>query len=329
MTFGIIGYGRFGRLWAKHLSRLGRVLVYDSNPNLSIKGKNISRASLRQAARADILFLLVPISEIENCCRQIKNNLLPHTLIADACSVKMYPARTMKESLPNGQPIIATHPLFGPDSAGKAKTFSGFKIAVAPIRVNKNQLREFEAVLKALKLKIYRTTAENHDRQMANSQGLIHFLGRGLSNLKLKSQEIATPDYLSLLNIRDMVVHDTWQLFLDMQRYNKFVKPVRQKFLFNLMRLAAVIDPKKANLGNIRVQIDHLDEVLIKTLAQRISLAQKVGKLKRREGLKVTDSFREKQLTVFHKKISQREKLDYGKVEKIFEVIVNYSKKVQ
>ena len=229
-TFGIIGYGRFGKLWAGHLSKSGPVLVYDKNQAEKIVGKNISRATLRQVCRADILFLLVPISKIGELSAQIKNNLLPSTIVADACSVKVYPLEVLKSALGKQQPIIGTHPLFGPDSAGKVKTLSGFKIAVVPVRANKDQLSEFESVLLRLKLKLIRTTAQNHDRQMANSQGLIHFIGRGLYGLKLKPQDIATPDYISLLHIKDMVVHDTWQLFLDMQRYNKFVKPVQANF---------------------------------------------------------------------------------------------------
>ena len=30
LTFGIIGYGRFGRMWAKYLTKHGKVFVYDS-----------------------------------------------------------------------------------------------------------------------------------------------------------------------------------------------------------------------------------------------------------------------------------------------------------
>src|ERR1051326_4864414 len=129
MTFGIIGYGRFGKLWARHLARFGSVLVYDRDPQ-KITAKNISSASLEEVCRADILFLLVPISQIENCCKQIKSLLSPSTIVTDACSVKVYPVKILKKSLPPSQPIVATHPLFGPDSAGQVKDFSNFRIAI-------------------------------------------------------------------------------------------------------------------------------------------------------------------------------------------------------
>ena len=35
MKFGIVGFGRFGKLWAQALSSFGEVLVYDKSGNLS------------------------------------------------------------------------------------------------------------------------------------------------------------------------------------------------------------------------------------------------------------------------------------------------------
>lgn len=329
LTFGIIGYGRFGKLWARHLSRLGPVLVFDKHPGTIIKGYNISRASLKQVCRSDVLFLLVPISNVGELAGQIKPYLLPSTIVADACSVKVYPLDILKKTLDGHQPIIGTHPLFGPDSAGRAKSLKDFKIAVVPVRSSTHQLLMFESLLRRLQLKIFRTTAQNHDRQMANSQGLIHFIGRGLSNLHLKPQDIATPDYLSLLHIKDMVVHDTWQLFLDMQRYNKFVRPIRKQFLFNLMKVAAAIGPSKKTLVNIRQQIDHLDEVIIRSIAQRMSLSQKMGAVKKHQGLQVLDKRRERQLALRHRQLSLREALDPREIAKLFSLIMGYSRKIQ
>ena len=89
MTFGIIGYGRFGKLWAKYLSGFGRVLVFDKNKRIKIGSKNIIKASLNQVAKTDIVFLLVPISEIGNCCKQIKNKLFPQIGRA-SCRERVY-----------------------------------------------------------------------------------------------------------------------------------------------------------------------------------------------------------------------------------------------
>jgi prephenate dehydrogenase len=142
----------------------------------------------------------------------------------------------MKKELKQSQPIIATHPLFGPDSVKKLG-LGGQKIVVAPVRVTEEQLKVFEEILEKMKLKIIHATPEEHDQQMARSQALVHFLGRGLAELDLQDQEISTPDYQSLLRINDLVTNDTWQLFLDMQRYNPYAQTVRKELIEALQKL--------------------------------------------------------------------------------------------
>ncbi len=233
MTFGIIGFGRFGKLWAKCLRPYGRVLFYDN------KHKRSSRLSL--VTKSDILFLAVPISEMMSCCKEIYGLLGKNTLIVDVCSVKVYPVKIMSKYLPANQPIIATHPLFGPDSA-RSDSLAGYKIVFCPIRASVGQRRMLVNLLKKLELEIIISTPEKHDRQMASSQALVHFVGRGLAALKLQSQEISTPDYVSLLSMNNMVQNDTWQLFFDMQKYNPFSKKVRNIFLKELRKLENKIE---------------------------------------------------------------------------------------
>ena len=134
ITFGIIGYGRFGKLWANCLSRFGDIHVCDK------------KDSLDKVCTSDILFLTVPISEMMNCCKKITPYLQPHTVVIDTCSVKVEPVRLMKKYLPKNQPIIATHPLFGPDSV-KRFGLKHQKIVVNQVRGTRVQLRTLDSVL--------------------------------------------------------------------------------------------------------------------------------------------------------------------------------------
>lgn len=328
-TFGIIGYGRFGRLWARHLSRLGKVFVADSDSRVLKTGRNIIPTTPRQAARAEVVFLAVPISQLGKCCREIKNFLPAKSIVADVSSVKLYSAAILKKTLPKRQPLIATHPLFGPDSAGKAKTLKGFKIVLVPVRATSGELKYFKKILRRLNLTLLRTTALTHDKQMANSQGLVHFIGRGLTKLNLRPQQIATPDYLGLLRLKEMVVHDTRQLFFDMQKYNRYVSPVRHKFLLDLIGVENAIGQQGSNLAGLRGQINQLDQIIVKTIAERIGLAKKVGYLKKRGSLKIKDAKRERQLEKWHKQLSRQHGLDGKEILKIFSPIMQYSRNIQ
>lgn len=232
MRIGIIGHGRFGKLWAGQMKKFGKVLVYDK--------ENSVKKKIDDVLNVDLLFLLVPISEIKSVCRQISGKLSVSTIVIDACSVKVKPMNDMLSELSESQPIIATHPLFGPDSVERLG-LKGQKIVVSPIRATKKQLFMLESILDNMELKIVHATPEEHDKQMARSQALVHFLGRGLAELNLCKQEVSTPDYQSLLRINDLVNNDTPQLFFDMEIHNPFAKDVRNEFIESLKKLESKI----------------------------------------------------------------------------------------
>lgn len=245
MQFGIVGYGRFGQLWAQSLLPFGEVIVYEKNTSTHTENNAVKITTLEEVAKADVVFLLVPISEFERSCEQIKPFLGEKTLLVDCCSVKIYPAQLMQKIFAPTQPLLATHPLFGPDSVKKSAGLFGHKIAVCPVQCEPSVQQEMETLFKNMGLHVFVTTADMHDKEMASSQGLVHFIGRGLAALDLKPQDIATPDFQALLNINTMVVNDTWRLFLDMHQYNPYAKHIRKKFIHQLTKLDQAIDDAK------------------------------------------------------------------------------------
>ena len=237
MKFGIVGFGRFGHLWANLLLPFGDVFVYDKSVVQQPNASQIKITSLQVVTQADVLFILVPISEFEKSCLEIKELLHPSTLVVDCCSVKTHPVDVMRRVFPSTQPLLATHPLFGPDSVKKIGGLVDHKIVICPIQPDENNHNQLQIIFNKMGLNTLITTPEDHDRQMANSQGLVHFIGRGLLALELCQQELATPDFKALLNINSMVANDTWQLFLDMHQYNPYVKEIRQKLIDQLITL--------------------------------------------------------------------------------------------
>lgn len=244
MRFGIVGFGRFGQLWANSLTPFGQVLVYDTiTPDVLAKSP-IRITSLEEVAQTDILFILVPIAEFEKTCLEIKPLLSEETLVVDCCSVKMHTVGIMRRVFsPNHQPWLATHPLFGPDSTAKNGGLAGQKIVICESSVSHNpKPQDLQAIFEAMGLNIVLASAEEHDRNMANSQGLIHFLGRGLQPLLGDEKIIVTPDFHALLHMTKMAANDSWQLFLDMQTYNIFAKEMRHTLINKLIALNKEIE---------------------------------------------------------------------------------------
>ena len=110
---GIIGYGRFGAVLERLLSKKYKVLVSDCNPNID---KEVEFSSLEEILECFLVFVAVPIRSFEAVVQEISQYNLYNTTIIDVCSIKVYPVEIMEKHLPDHLGIIASHPHFGPDS---------------------------------------------------------------------------------------------------------------------------------------------------------------------------------------------------------------------
>ena len=236
MEIGIIGFGRFGKLITRHLSENCKVYVHSrSGKDEEIKKANGIPASLQEVCKKEVLIPCVPISQFGNTLKKIKNLLKDDSLVADVCSVKEYPVRIMKKNLPEKIGILATHPMFGPDSA--AETVKGRKIVLCKVRISDDKYKKIKSCLEKKGLVVIESTPERHDREIAKTLILTHFIGRSLIDFGAKNLDIDTEGYKRLMNILEMVKNDTEQLFKDMNRYNKYSKEIRKGFMKSLGKI--------------------------------------------------------------------------------------------
>lgn len=225
-----MGFGRFGQLLASILSQEFPVIVYDVTLNQHIaKEIGVEFVSLERACQAANVFLCVPISTLEAVLRQITPYLRPGTLVMDTCSVKLYPARLMQQQLPETIETLATHPLFGPDSAKDG--LSGLRMVFCPLRVSEPRLAFWRDFWQRRGVVVIEQSPDEHDRLAAYSQGITHFLGRVLGEMNLGPGEIMTRGFEDILGIIEQTNHDTWQLFHDLQYYNPYTRQMRDDLL--------------------------------------------------------------------------------------------------
>jgi len=236
-TIGIIGFGRFGRLMARYLADDFRVCVYDSGTNRDgIRALGAAAVSLETACRRSFVILAVPISALRSTLESIRPHLKDGTTVVDVCSVKTYPVRWMREHLPETVSILATHPMFGPDSA--AVSLKGRKIVLCPERIETTVYEKVRQYLAAKGLTVIETTAERHDREISISLAMTHFIGRTLSEFGAAPLEIDTEGYQRLLHVLGVVQNDTWQLFVDMNTYNPYAREQRRRLLAAAERIS-------------------------------------------------------------------------------------------
>ncbi len=238
MEIGIIGFGNFGKFMAGHLSKVKNVnlVVTDViNKNEEANKLGIKFVSFEELLERKIIILAVPMENFKETLLKIKDNLLEESIIIDICSLKMFSCELMEKILPNNVKIIGAHPLFGPQSA--QNSVNGMKIALCNVRSKEETFNHIIKFCESLGLKVIITTPEEHDRQMAISQALTHFIGQALFKAGIKRVDQSTKTFDKLMDIVEIIGNDTPALFNNMQIMNPFAGEVRQKFLNELNKI--------------------------------------------------------------------------------------------
>ena len=228
----IIGYGRFGQLLAEIMAGMGRIHIISQQKT---KIKKFKRIKYKDLKKMDLIIPAVPISVFENVIKKIKGHLKSGSIVMDVCSVKSLPCQWMKKNLPNDIGILGTHPMFGPDSARYG--LKGLSMVFCPIRIKNSKLKEVMQYFRKKKLDVLVMTPEAHDKEAAISLSLVHFIGRGLSRMKIKPQQVSTLGYDRLLTVNETVENDTIELFYDMHKFNPYAEKERNKYLKSLIKL--------------------------------------------------------------------------------------------
>src|SRR4051794_26416199 len=112
-TIGCVGYGLFGNALFSFFQELDyRVRAYDAFA--PVPGAIAARSVNWLAGSAGIIFVAVPVAQMRATFAALKPLLGPRHVVADVGSVKVHPSEWMQETFGDGNPWVATHPLFGP-----------------------------------------------------------------------------------------------------------------------------------------------------------------------------------------------------------------------
>ncbi|MGH0001277.1 prephenate dehydrogenase/arogenate dehydrogenase family protein [Pseudovibrio ascidiaceicola] len=168
-SLGIVGFGAFGQLAALHLAQYFELMAYDPSLDVAKAAKQLGvrLSSLHSVSQADVILIAAPVSSFEQVFSEIAVACKSGTLVIDVGSVKVVPSEIMRRRLPDHVDIIASHPLFGPQSATTG--IEGLKIAVCPIR-GRRHARLVAFLRKTLGLTVIMTTPEDHDQEAAVAQ---------------------------------------------------------------------------------------------------------------------------------------------------------------
>lgn len=219
----IIGYGQFGRFMAKHLRPFATIVPID----VTTDPKKIT------ACR--VVIFAVPMDSLQIAIERIKTHIAPTALIIDVTSVKQAPLAILQETFPAHE-ILGTHPIFGPQS-GKSG-IAGLPIVITNVSFSPKHYKRIRTFLaRTLKLKVIEQTAVQHDTEMARVQALTHLIGRAITELDIASYATNTRSYAHLLELKELLKNDSWELFATIQNANPEAKQIRDAFMTTITSL--------------------------------------------------------------------------------------------
>lgn len=240
-SLGLLGFGAFGQLMARHLQPHLRLVVCDpaQSPQPDPSGQGLMPGDVAAVAACDIVVLAVPVDAMARAIASLRPHLRAGTVVLDVGSVKIEPARLLLEGLPEPVEIIGTHPLFGPQSARDG--LAGLKIALCPIR-GRSTGRIAAFLRRTFALDVILTTPDAHDRDMALVQGLTHLVAKILVRMEPVPRRMTTRSFELLMQATEMVRHDAPGVFVAIERANPHARAVRERFFAHAQALTDALE---------------------------------------------------------------------------------------
>lgn len=250
MRIGIIGgAGRMGEWFARYFLKQGHeVIISDVR---SDKAKIVANSlgvalvsnNIEAARISDLLFISTPIDVVPKVLSEISPELRDSMIIAEISSLKSRVLPVLKMIAEKGVRILSIHPLFGPG----LREIVGGKIALIP--VHDQRAEETLAGNLFPEAKIIAVDCEKHDRVMALTLALTHFINIvfalivGEEDLKTLKQLGGTTFTLQL-TISESVMTEDPMLYALIQIDNEYTLNYLENFMLKANMLKEIIEKR-------------------------------------------------------------------------------------
>ena len=234
MKIAIVGAGAMGRWFANFAKQSGwEVTVSDVDKRKAERvgeelGVRVARTNLEAAADADAVLVAVPIARTPEVIEELAGGLRRGALLMDIASAKSHVVATMEKLNTRKLELVSLHPLFGPGASTlRGKTF--VSVGVSP----RAKFREFKRHLVSLGAQVVEMDAEEHDRLMAVTQALTHFVlvayVVALRSMKESrgAERLRAPMFAALLELGKATLAVNPELYGEVQVFNKYSQLAR------------------------------------------------------------------------------------------------------
>ncbi len=171
------GYGKMGAWFARLFKNEGFnvTIIGRDKDKLAATAVELGVAAtdrLDKASEADIVVISVPVDAFETVCRDLAPHIRSGQKVIDLTSIKVKPVEIMHRYFTRAT-ILGAHPVFGPGAASPG----GQNFILTPTNDAEQELAEkVSQWLTHRGARVRITSPEEHDRLMAISLGLAHFI---------------------------------------------------------------------------------------------------------------------------------------------------------
>ena len=227
-SVGIVGYGHFGKLvHALVLRFLPESTVRIYTPEAKVDGSLFF--SLADVAKCEAVVLCVPIHAFERTVEAILPLVSWSTILVDIATVKLHTVEVLQRLAPTHR-WIAMHPMFGPESFAKqGNELAGLRVVVCKHTLPAQEYKDIKTVLAGVGLVVVEKSADEHDRQLAETLFLTHYVGLVIHRAGFIRTDIDTVSFGYLFDAVESVRKDG-KLFEDVFAYNPYCKKVIEMF---------------------------------------------------------------------------------------------------
>lgn len=328
------------------MGELFRDFFYDRG--YYVKGYDIDRMKrdTDKVSGFDVIFVCTPMYALEESIQHLMKEANPKSLLVDISSVKNISIPIFEKS---GFDFLSIHPMFGGDS----------DISLSNIIVVHESGRNEEKVILDEFVKsgavLSRLSVEEHDRKMAEIQGIAHFLLISMADfLKCSKDELryASPIFTVLYKLASRIINQNWEMYY---RIQKNAEEVRERFLErarhlheslkDCRRFSEIFDElkriytdyesstiilesykatrKAGNLEELRGLIRATDSLILRLIERRVEAAREIARIKAEKGepIELKDVEEEK-----IKDVISKTKLNPIRMKDIFERIMALTK---
>lgn len=243
MRVGLYGFGPFGKFLYKYLKQYNFDLIISDIEEIDnsdyVKENDFFNSTF------DIIIFCNSINSFEEVIKKINPSFFKDKLIIDVLSVKEYPYE-IYQKYNITENILLTHPMFGPNSVKDNQLWENKKFVYYPINIKVHDTYiAFMKFLSYTKCELLLMKPTEHDKYVAESQFITHFIVKTLKELNLTDTPINTLNYDILLTMIKNIGNDSFELFQGMILKNKYTLKVMNDIIYSLFKIKNMAIPTK------------------------------------------------------------------------------------